>query len=230
MSWCHDTTTSWSRPVNRIIRGSVFLVNLVCHQGFGGRATATASENDWHAVWMCSLSPVAMPHIVKSTSRHPHHRIEWLDMGIYPLTMTRKGFISCVKLVFSATFCVCGIFLVRILAALQIFTFCLQILGVWVGKLHWSHLSPKLPRFSSSPAVSHCCKTFLHCAFSKVFSLPAVSFLSPKRLPLLMPRLASVNMVVPVLMIKLKQGYQSPSPQPLPPLPTTPPTLASCVS
>ena len=61
--------------------------------------------------------------------------------------------------------------------------------------------------------------TALRLLLPKRLPLPRVLLLScssPKRLPLLMPRLASVNIVVPVLMIKLKQGYQSPSPQPLP--------------
>ena len=50
-----------------------------------------------------------MPHIVKSTSRHPHHRIEWLDMGIFILMnflckISVFGHILCLRHLFGSDF------------------------------------------------------------------------------------------------------------------------------
>ena len=99
-------------------------------------------------------------------------------------------------------------------------TFCVRhLFGSNFGRPSNLHILP--PNFGRSESAN--CRSHLFPPTSAVF-VRQLSHSSPKRLPLLMPRHASVNMVpVPVLMTKLKQGYQSPSPEPL----ASPSTLAS---
>ena len=90
-------------------------------------------------------------------------------------------------------------------------TFCVRhLFGSNFGRPSNLHILP--PNLGRSESAN--CRSHLFPPTSAVF-VRRLSHSSPKRLPL--PH-ASVNMVpVPVLMTKLKQGYQSPSPEPLPP-------------